>query len=277
MAKIQKRIAEIYEKDGEYKLAGNYYREAAEKYSLEQNRSSDYNTCMLKIVDIGIYQAVPDYAELIKILETIADKYMQNKLTAPSAKDLYFKSVLLFLSNEDDIGATQALERYINNDPTFDQTRQQKFCKAIIKSVKEQDLGLFSDEWYIHLNTASNSMKSSHWTSGRPRSSPASRQPSHRLRTNNRRSKQPRTSIKETTTTVTSCDSLILVFYLYYISHVLANIIIFTSFLCTAKKLAILLQKPIAPDMMTKASRIKKNSQKSWLKKNKTAMLAQTY
>jgi hypothetical protein len=45
---------------------------------------------MLKIVDIGIFQAVVDYAELIKILETIADKYIQNKLTAPSAKDKYF-------------------------------------------------------------------------------------------------------------------------------------------------------------------------------------------
>jgi hypothetical protein len=41
---------------------------------------------MLKVVDIGIYQANVDYAELIKILETIADKYIQNKLTAPSAK-----------------------------------------------------------------------------------------------------------------------------------------------------------------------------------------------
>jgi alpha-soluble NSF attachment protein len=56
---------------------------------------------MLKIVDIGIYQAVVDYAELIKILETVADKYIQNKLTAPSAKDQYFRAVLLFLANDD--------------------------------------------------------------------------------------------------------------------------------------------------------------------------------
>ena len=70
---------------------------------------------------------------------------MQNKLTAPSAKELYFKSVLLYLTNQDDVGAAQALERYINNDPTFYQTRQHKFCTALIKSIKEQDLGLFSD------------------------------------------------------------------------------------------------------------------------------------
>ena len=41
---------------------------------------------MLKIVDIGIYVAAPDYGEMIKILESIADRYMQSKLTAPSAK-----------------------------------------------------------------------------------------------------------------------------------------------------------------------------------------------
>lgn len=63
-----------------------FYKQAADNYSLEQNRSSDYNTCMLKVVDIGIYQAQVDYAELIKILEAVAEKYIQNKLTAPSAK-----------------------------------------------------------------------------------------------------------------------------------------------------------------------------------------------
>lgn len=41
-----------------------------------------------------------------------------------------------------------ALERYMNNDPTFYQTRQQKFCSALIKSLKDKNLTLFSDEWY---------------------------------------------------------------------------------------------------------------------------------
>lgn len=72
---------------------------------------------------------------------------MQSKLTAPSAKELYFKSVLLFLANDDVIGAQQAMQRYLDKDPTFFQTRQQKFAQAIITSVKEQDLGLFSNEW----------------------------------------------------------------------------------------------------------------------------------
>lgn len=123
---------------------------------------------MLKVVDIGIYQAVVDYAELIKILEAVADKYIQNKLTAPSAKEQYFRAILLFLANDDEIGANMALERYINNDPTFFQTRQHKFCVALIKSLKEKNLTLFSDEWYIYFNVVISSMKSFLWINGKP-------------------------------------------------------------------------------------------------------------
>ena len=67
VAKTLKRIAEIYEKDQEYTLAMKYYREASENYSLEQNNTSNTNATMLKIVDIGIYVAAPDYGELILV------------------------------------------------------------------------------------------------------------------------------------------------------------------------------------------------------------------
>lgn len=47
------------------------YREAADNYSLEQNNVSNYNSCMLKIVDIGIYQPAPDYGQLIKVIQSL--------------------------------------------------------------------------------------------------------------------------------------------------------------------------------------------------------------
>lgn len=43
------------------------YKEAADNYSLEQNQVSSYNACMLKVVDIGVFVAAPDYGELIKV------------------------------------------------------------------------------------------------------------------------------------------------------------------------------------------------------------------
>jgi alpha-soluble NSF attachment protein len=81
-------------------------------------------------------------------LENIAEKYLQNKLTAPSAKELEFKGVLLYLANDDIVGASQALKKYLNNDPTFESTRQHKFCVGLIKSINDSDLPLFSDECY---------------------------------------------------------------------------------------------------------------------------------
>lgn len=67
VAKTQKRIAEIYEKDGEFTMAMKSYKEAADNYSLEQNQTSNYNSCMLKVVDIGVMVAIPDFGELIKV------------------------------------------------------------------------------------------------------------------------------------------------------------------------------------------------------------------
>ena len=143
------------------------YQDAADSFSLEPNNNSNTNACLLKVVDIGLFVAAPDFGEMIKILETVADKYMQSKLTAPSAKELYFKAILLFLANDDAIGADQAMKKYLNNDPTFLQTRQQKFAQAIITSVKEQNLELFSTEWYDLIDLVTNSTRSFLSTSGR--------------------------------------------------------------------------------------------------------------
>jgi hypothetical protein len=67
VAKTQKRIAEIYEKDGEYTLAMKMYKQAADNYSIEPNNNSNMNTCLLKVVDIGLFVAAPDYGEMIKV------------------------------------------------------------------------------------------------------------------------------------------------------------------------------------------------------------------
>lgn len=46
------------------------YKEAADNYSLEPNNNSNMNTCLLKVVDIGLFVAAPDYAEMIKVVNS---------------------------------------------------------------------------------------------------------------------------------------------------------------------------------------------------------------
>jgi alpha-soluble NSF attachment protein len=53
----------------------------------------------LKVAELSTLNAGGDLIAAIKIFEEIGDKYMENKLTAPSAKELYFKSCLLYLCN----------------------------------------------------------------------------------------------------------------------------------------------------------------------------------
>jgi len=55
----------------------------------------------------------------IKIYEEVADKYLENKLTEPSAKGLYFKANLLYLANDDTVGCQLALEKYLDKSPSF--------------------------------------------------------------------------------------------------------------------------------------------------------------
>ena len=53
------------------------YQDAADSFSLEPNNNSNTNACLLKVVDIGLFVAAPDFGEMIKILETVADKQPQ--------------------------------------------------------------------------------------------------------------------------------------------------------------------------------------------------------
>lgn len=77
----------------------------------------------LKVADLSIHKIDVDYVECIKIYDEVADKWLKNSLTAPSAKKLFFSAVLLYLANDDSVGARIALDKYVDNCPSFDGTR----------------------------------------------------------------------------------------------------------------------------------------------------------
>ena len=93
----------------EFTLAAKAYQEAADFFYAEGNRNSDYNQMRLKVAELSTLKAGGDLLQAIKVLksllykqifEEVADKYMENKLTAPSAKELFFKANLLYLCND---------------------------------------------------------------------------------------------------------------------------------------------------------------------------------
>jgi len=73
----------------------------------------------LKVADLNTQKVETEYVESIRIYEEVADKYLENKLTEPSAKNLYFKAILLYLVNDDSVGANVKLEKYSDKSPSF--------------------------------------------------------------------------------------------------------------------------------------------------------------
>ena len=48
---------------------------------------------------------------------------------------------------QDTVGATNALEKYSDLDPTFGTSRESKFITALVKAIEEKNVQEFSDQW----------------------------------------------------------------------------------------------------------------------------------
>ena len=60
-------------------------------------------------------------------------EYLTVPLLKSSAKDLFFKCVVLFLIKKDDVTAEIYLNKFLEEDPTFDDTREVKFLREANK------------------------------------------------------------------------------------------------------------------------------------------------
>jgi alpha-soluble NSF attachment protein len=147
--RIKKTIAEIYEGDFEYTLAAQNYKEAADLFGMDgEFQDSQINKMLLKVAELNTMKADDKSIEAIEIYQKVAEKYLENKLTAPSARDLFFRAVLLYLTMDDVPGATNALDKFCDLDPTFQTTREHNFAKGVIEALDKKSIQQFSDECY---------------------------------------------------------------------------------------------------------------------------------
>lgn len=147
-ARIQKGIGETYEADKQYILAAKAYSDAVQLYDTEGERNTTTNNILLKVPELRIVaeENREHVAEAIKIYEQVANKYLENRLTAASAKDLFFRASILHLAIDDTVGAANALEKYADLDPTFGTSREAKFARALIKAMEDKNVQAYSDE-----------------------------------------------------------------------------------------------------------------------------------
>jgi alpha-soluble NSF attachment protein len=146
-ARIKKTIGETYEADKQFLLAAQNYQDAVDLYNMEGENNTTTNNILLKVPELRIIaeENKEHIGEAIKIYEQVANKYLEHKLTAPSAKDLFFRATILHLANDDTVGAENALEKYSDLDPTFGSSRECKFIRELIKAVEAKNVQGYSD------------------------------------------------------------------------------------------------------------------------------------
>ena len=137
--KTSQRIANEFEENFNYEKAIEKYKKAAEYFAMEsQNTKSNQQQCLLKVADLMCISGHKDMlTEAPKIYEKLGMQYLTVPLLKSSAKDMFFKCVMIFIAKKDEVSAEVALNKYLLEDPTFDDTRDSKFLKNAIKFITD--------------------------------------------------------------------------------------------------------------------------------------------
>merc|ERR1712168_1242974 len=126
-------MAEIYEDNQDFKMAGETYAQAAEYFREEGVRNGSAAKCLLKTADYVALEG--EYRRAIEIYEQIGMSRADHHLLKWGAKDIYFKSALLHLCTGDVVIARAAVERYEDQHPAFEGSRENVFVKRLVDAL----------------------------------------------------------------------------------------------------------------------------------------------
>ena len=137
--KITQEMAHDLEVELDYEKAIEKYKLAADYYSMEsKNTKSLEQACLLKQADLMCISNHKDMLEKVPLIyEKLGMEYLTVPLLKSGAKDLFFKCIVVFLVKKDDVTADIYLKKFLNEDPTFDDTRESKFLQEAIKCIGE--------------------------------------------------------------------------------------------------------------------------------------------
>jgi len=141
-AKHHQSIAEMYESDPNgLAKAVQHYEQAADYFKGEESISSA-NKCMLKVAQYAAQ--LEDYEKAIQIYEQVASSSLDSSLLKYSAKEYFFRAALCHLS-VDLLNAQHALEKYAQQYPAFQDSREFKLVKTLCEQLEEQNIEGFTD------------------------------------------------------------------------------------------------------------------------------------
>ncbi|KAI9479301.1 vesicular-fusion protein S17 [Coemansia sp. RSA 989] len=138
----ENEIGEISEKAMDLERAMRSYEQAGQWYA-DEDSTALANGCFLKAAALAAQ--LEDYIRAIELFEGIAEGSVDNSLTKWSIKDYFFKAALCRLAIPDSIGATEAIKRYKDLDPSFAKTRECSFVEEILGDIQSSDSQAFTD------------------------------------------------------------------------------------------------------------------------------------
>ncbi|KAJ6634847.1 Alpha-soluble NSF attachment protein [Pseudolycoriella hygida] len=141
-AKHHQSIAEMYENEAnDLQRAVQHYEKAADYFRGEESTSSA-NKCMLKVAQYAAQ--LEEYDKAIQIYEQVATSCLDSSLLKYSAKEYFFRASLCHLS-VDLLNAQHALEKYSEQYPAFQDSREYKLVKNLCEHLEEQNIEGFTD------------------------------------------------------------------------------------------------------------------------------------
>ncbi|KAL1455245.1 hypothetical protein WDU94_009354 [Cyamophila willieti] len=156
-AKHHQNIAEIYETDCvDQEKAVEHYEQAATYFKGEESNSSA-NKCLLKVAHHAAL--LQNHDKAIEIYEQVGASSLESSLLKYSAKEYFFRAALCHLCI-DVINAHNAIDRYKNIYPAFQDAREFKLLRTLIEHIEEQNVDGFTeavkdydsisrlDQWY---------------------------------------------------------------------------------------------------------------------------------
>ncbi|XP_070492128.1 alpha-soluble NSF attachment protein-like [Chironomus tepperi] len=135
-ARQHQSIAEIFENEAnDLHRAVQHYEKAADYFKCQES-SSSANECMIKVAQYAAQSE--DYDKAITIYESVAASYL-GSAAKHSAKEIFFRASLCHL-NVDSLNAHHALNKYVQQYPVFQDSREFKFVKTLLEHLEELNI-----------------------------------------------------------------------------------------------------------------------------------------
>lgn len=136
-------LGELYESVNDNENAAKSYEQAGDYFTTDHAESLA-NKAFLKCADLSALDA--DYKKAIELYDNIIKNLLGNSLSRWSLKDYFFKVVLCVLCMDDVIEANKRTDQFLQDDPSWAQSREYKLLQGILESIDLGDIEGFSDK-----------------------------------------------------------------------------------------------------------------------------------